>query len=436
MGNMTGKSLGITPPDDGTILNLPRRASRMGHRATTLAVESTSFKYLDKDQATTPLLNFVTSGGLDHPVGYDAAGNETHYFADRTITARNLLGAVTDTAGEGAPHQLTYGYDGRGVRVSRTESTGGTPATRYYVYSPELQLLASTVDDGANAWGKAVSLTAGLAPNHEIVWFAGLPVAEIGPPRSSSLGILSRRATTMAATNTFTTFTDHLGTPLLQTDASGTVVWRAEHEPYGSIWTMRTGSRFDQPLRLPGQELAMTWEGTEENYNVFRWYRAGWGQYTQPDPIGLKGGTNLFAYVEDDPLDGFDYLGLKVCRCDRRLAVTPINGSMWNPAVKYVGHHSFVEIVPDGQPCTGGPAWGFQNDGTVQPESTPTFDPQVHCTEEKCIDEELLKKNINHDIHHPPQYKWCNFGKGKWNKSNCQGWVDDVLKRSKKGCCP
>lgn len=30
----------------------------------------------------------------------------------------------------------------------------------------------------------------------------------------------------------------------------------------------------------------MTWKGTEENYNVFRWYRAGWGRYTQADPLG------------------------------------------------------------------------------------------------------------------------------------------------------
>jgi hypothetical protein len=59
------------------------------------------------------------------------------------------------------------------------------------------------------------------------------------------------------------------------TDSSGAIVWRAEHEPYGNVYLMRKGSRTDEPLRLPGQDLAMTWEGTEENYNVFRWYRGG-----------------------------------------------------------------------------------------------------------------------------------------------------------------
>src|ERR1043165_5621909 len=87
------------------------------------------------------------------------------------------------------------------------------------------------------------------------------------------------------ATNTFYTFTDHLGTPLIQTDPTAAIVWRAEHEPYGNVYLMRKGSRADQPLRFPGQEAAMAWEGSEENYNVFRWYRAGWGRYTSADPI-------------------------------------------------------------------------------------------------------------------------------------------------------
>ncbi len=35
--------------------------------------------------------------------------------------------------------------------------------------------------------------------------------------------------------------------------------------------------------------------------NIFRWYRSGWGRYTQADPIGLQDGTNLYAYVGANP---------------------------------------------------------------------------------------------------------------------------------------
>jgi hypothetical protein len=37
-----------------------------------------------------------------------------------------------------------------------------------------------------------------------------------------------------------------------------------------------------------GQERASTWEGTEENYNIFRWYKSGWRRYTQADPLDTR----------------------------------------------------------------------------------------------------------------------------------------------------
>jgi RHS repeat-associated protein len=46
----------------------------------------------------------------------------------------------------------------------------------------------------------------------------------------------------------------------------------------------------------------MTWEGTEENYKIFRWYRSSWGRYTSADPIGLRGGINQYAYTFDNPI--------------------------------------------------------------------------------------------------------------------------------------
>jgi uncharacterized protein RhaS with RHS repeats len=45
-------------------------------------------------------------------------------------------------------------------------------------------------------------------------------------------------------------------------------------------------------------------------YNIFRWYRSGWGRYTQVDPMGLYGGLNLYGYVSDNPLTSVDPLGL------------------------------------------------------------------------------------------------------------------------------
>jgi RHS repeat-associated protein len=55
----------------------------------------------------------------------------------------------------------------------------------------------------------------------------------------------------------------------------------------------------------------MTWEGTEENYNVFRWYRAGWGRYTQADALGVAlSDPNAYVYVGGNPILFKDPSGL------------------------------------------------------------------------------------------------------------------------------
>jgi RHS repeat-associated protein len=342
MGNLLSRSLGQAPPDDGQILSR-RRASSM---AVTGQVDRLSFQY----QGTTPKILTVTSGGLDHSVSYDAAGNETQSFIGRTYSPRNLLASVIDYSSEGPTHRLDYGYDGRGVRVSRAESpTPSGTARRYYTYSPELHLIQITVDDSPNFWGqqRATTMTASLVSNHGFVWFNDQPVFEGGPARTADPGVLSSTSRShtpalMNVTDYYFIFTDHLGTPILETNTSGQVAWRAEYEPYGNVYLMRAGARTDQPLRLPGQDLAMTWEGAEENYNVFRWYRAGWGRYTQADPLaflatGVAETTRIstlaaFSYAADSPLGNTDPLGL-YCKSRVLLGIKEVyaHTQYWTP---------------------------------------------------------------------------------------------------------
>jgi len=201
---------------------------------------------------TLPKLTQVMETGFGtRPVSYDAVGNETLVGTGNfAYSSRNNL-----ATGDG----LTYTYDGRGVRTVVQDDLGNK---RYFFYTPELSLLAETT----------------LAPNpsttggYEYVWFNGHPVAEENG-------------------GTHWTFTDHLGTPLLLTDSTGTgSFWRVEYEPYGRVFTLRTSDQH-QPLRFLGQEaeqLNFLPNGrTERDYNIFRWYRYGWGRYTQADPLGF-----------------------------------------------------------------------------------------------------------------------------------------------------
>jgi RHS repeat-associated protein len=46
------------------------------------------------------------------------------------------------------------------------------------------------------------------------------------------------------------------------------------------------------------------------HYNYFRYYNPQTGRYITPDPIGLEGGINLFAYVANNPVNEIDPQGL------------------------------------------------------------------------------------------------------------------------------
>lgn len=224
---------------------------------------SATFSY----SGTTSKLTSVNSTS----VSYDSAGNEDSV----TMSARNLI----------ARGQAHYVYDGRGVRVR--EYLGPTETSlaynRYASYSTDLKLLGYILTIPAHTYGTS------------IIWLNDMPVAQWGDEGFIPSTVLRY------------TFTDHLGTPILQMIGTS-VAWQGEYEPYGRIFNMRTGAVTDQSLRLPGQEAVYGDE--DHSYNLFRWYRPEWSRYTQADPIGLRGGVNLYDYVEGDPIAGADLLGL------------------------------------------------------------------------------------------------------------------------------
>ena len=98
---------------------------------------------------------------------------------------------------------------------------------------------------------------------------------------------------------------DHLGTPQKLVEQNGAIAWSAEYTAFGKA-TIEVETVVNN-LRFPGQYFDTE---TGLHYNWFRYYAPGVGRYLRKDPIGLRGGINLFTYAHNGPLQYLDPKGL------------------------------------------------------------------------------------------------------------------------------
>ncbi|MDD5276964.1 MAG: RHS repeat-associated core domain-containing protein [Methylovulum sp.] len=133
---------------------------------------------------------------------------------------------------------------------------------------------------------------------------------------------------------------DHLNTPRQVINASKQLRWQWNNsDPFGANApdTNPQGlGGFAYNLRFPGQY----WDSeTGLFYNYFRVYDPKAGRYAQSDPIGLRGGLNAYAYVNNNPLTRIDPLGLDSVLIFQTEPDWQKNQSpdSWNNAASYAG---------------------------------------------------------------------------------------------------
>jgi len=199
----------------------------------------------------------IVAGKHPEQILYDSDGNTTQ----RIPGATNPAPGVTDPA--------DYFYNSGGQRVKKDNSVD-----KVFHYDLTGRLIAET--DATGVLIKAY------------VRLQGEPLAQIAADGAVSYY-----------------HNDHLGTPQKMTDASGAAVWAADYLPFGRADV--TIGTVENHLRFAGQYFD---QETGFHYNFHRYYDPRTGRYLTPDPIGLKGGINLFVYVENNPIMNTDPLGL------------------------------------------------------------------------------------------------------------------------------
>ena len=196
-------------------------------------------------------------------------------------------------------------YPARAALVAVSLTMSAPPgATSYSLYQD--QRLAAEAD------------SAGRITAHYIYLY-GKPVAKIEMTENATLTRRLLNAITPrgdqpgnSMAQLYAIVTDHLGTPQEVLDEERRPVWQATTAAFGQAQVTHTaaganGKPFSMNLRLPGQVYDAE---TGLHYNYLRDYDPLLGRYLAPDPMGLAGGANPYAYVSNNPLTNVDPYGL------------------------------------------------------------------------------------------------------------------------------
>ncbi|MDN2481501.1 RHS repeat-associated core domain-containing protein [Vibrio agarivorans] len=211
---------------------------------------------------------------------YDANGNLVSKVSKLDIseylysyTNLNQLKSVQYNQEGTLIHTGEYEYDPLGRRVQKkvTQSLGDVKETSF-VWSGS-QMIQETVD----------------GVTYDYQWLPGAysPVSQVN---DGEIAVYHH---------------DHLATPKVMTNENGDVAWQAEYSAFGEILSEQ--AKGHNLIRFSGQYQDRE---SDLNYNYFRNYDYLTGRYVQKDPVGLIGGINTYLYVESDPVNLRDPLGL------------------------------------------------------------------------------------------------------------------------------
>lgn len=208
-------------------------------------------------------------------LGIQGKGSATGWLY--SWTASGMLQKVTNPAGK----QVSFHYDALGRRIAKQYKSqvtrwvwDGNVPLHEWNYTGEFPPMVSVDADGE-------ILETAEPVQQLITWIfeeeRSVPCAKLIDKKVYSI------------------LTNHIGTPTHAFDENGNSVWERALDCYGRP-LLEKGENGFVPYLYQGQYIDAE---TGLAYNRFRYYDPEIGRYISQDPIGLNGGTALYAYVGD-----------------------------------------------------------------------------------------------------------------------------------------
>jgi RHS repeat-associated protein len=120
-------------------------------------------------------------------------------------------------------------------------------------------------------------------------------------------GLLEETFYGSSTTNCFVAFDGNGNVASLVNAAVGTVSANYEYDPFGQViratGLMAKANPFRFSTKYQDDESGL-------NYYGYRFYNPNGGRWPNRDPIGERGGLNLYDYVANNPINAIDSLGL------------------------------------------------------------------------------------------------------------------------------